>query len=35
MTASSSIVSTVEAGFFGPVVTSVTKERPYHFATVF
>lgn len=35
ITASSSIVSTVEAGFFGPVGRSATEVRFFHFATVF
>jgi hypothetical protein len=34
-TASSSSVSTVEVGFFGPVGTSVTEVRFFHFSTVF
>jgi hypothetical protein len=33
--ASSSIVSTVEVGFLGPVGTSLTEVRFFHFETVF
>jgi hypothetical protein len=33
--ASSSIDSTVDLGSFGPVGTSVTEVRYFHFATVF
>lgn len=35
ITASSSIVSTVEVGFFGLVGGSVTEVRFFYFATVF
>jgi hypothetical protein len=35
ITASSSIVSTVEEGFLGPVGTSATDVRPFHLMTVF
>jgi len=35
ITASCSIDSTVEVGFFGPVGTSATEVRRFHFATVF
>jgi hypothetical protein len=35
MTASSSIDSTVERAFFGPVGRSATEGRFFHFATVF
>ena len=35
MTASSSMVSTVECASFGPVGKSLTAVRFFHFATVF
>jgi len=35
MIASSSIVSTVDFGAFGPVGQSATVSRPFHLATVF
>lgn len=35
MTASSSTESTVDLGSFGPVGTSATEARFFHFATVF
>jgi hypothetical protein len=35
ITASSSIVSTLEDGFFGPVATSATEVRFFRFETVF